>query len=235
VSVAAEHCRRHLEAARGVRWVEASVLAQLAYLDAMAGDFESAWEQWRRSRAVLEELGMMVALAARATQPAAIAMMAGDPEAAERELRHGYDALEEIGERELRSTNAGALAHALYEQRRDDEALELSQISEDLAAADDVWSQSLWRAARAKVLARRDRDPLAEELAVEAVRLAATTDFLSGHGSALLDLAEVLAALGRPDEAAARIEEALALFEAKEDAASITRAERLREGLPVAG
>ena len=235
VSVAAARCREVLEAARGVRWVEASVLAQLAFLEAMRGAADTAREQWRRSRAILEELGMTFVVVARAAIPAAIETMARDFPAAEEYLRKSCEALEAIGERDVRSTNTALLAHVLYEQGADDDALACAVTSEQLAAADDVLSQCLWRAARAKVLARRDGDVVAEALAEDAVTLAASTDYLSVHGNTLLDLAEVLSHLERADEAAVPIANALALFEAKEDAASTVRAVRLRNSLAVAG
>ena len=53
----------------------------------------------------------------------------------------------------------------------------------------------LWRSALAKIVARRDHDTAAELLADEAVRLAATTDMLSLHGTAVLDRARVAALL----------------------------------------
>ena len=114
--------------------------------------------------------------------------MAGDLEAAERELVSGHDQLEAIGENELRSTIAATLAHVLYEQGRDVEAERFARASKSAAAEDDVGSQVLWRSALAKVIARRDGSDEAEELASDAVALAATTDMLSLHGAALLDL-----------------------------------------------
>ena len=55
----------------------------------------------------------------------------------------------------------------------------------------------------------------AERLAAEAVRLAEPTDMLTMRGDALLDQAAVLAAAGRPDDAARAALAALALYRAK--------------------
>ena len=199
----------------------------LAYLEAMADRTDEARDLYGRSRAIYEELGMTFALVGRTAIPAAIETMAGNPAGAERELLSGYEALATIGETELRSTVAAMLAESYVSEGRDDEAEEYSRISDELAASDDFGSQVLWRGARARALARRDSDPAAEGLAREGVRLAATTDCLSLHGSAILDLAETLATLGRVDETPALLAEARTLFERKQDVPSLRRATRI--------
>jgi hypothetical protein len=65
---------------------------------------------------------------------------------------------------------------------------------------------------------------------LEALALAETTDALSHRGAVHLDVASVLSSAGRHREAARRIEEALELFEAKENLACVRLAEaRLEE------
>jgi hypothetical protein len=71
-------------------------------------------------------------------------------------------------------------------------------------------------------------------MAREAVRLAARTDALSDHGSALLDLAEVLHLAGRTEQATVRVEEALRLFERKENRVSADAARAALSELAVA-
>jgi hypothetical protein len=93
----------------------------------------------------------------------------------------------------------------------------------------------LWRSALAKVLARRDGDTSADELAAEAVNLAATTDFLRLHGGALLDLANVRAVLNGGAAPPGILAEARGLLERKQDAASLRRAATEFSGLAVAG
>jgi class 3 adenylate cyclase/tetratricopeptide (TPR) repeat protein len=224
VAQAIARCQAMLVEARGVRWVEASILGMLAYLLALADRPAEARDHHLRSRAIHEELGMTFAAAARAVIPAGIEQVAGDLEAAERELLWGHDQLQAIGENELRSTIAATLAHVLYEQGRDDEAERFARASEGAAAADDIGSQVLWRSALAKVLARRDADAAADALADEAVALAATTDMLSLHGTAVLDRARVLALLNAGAPPAALVAEATELFRRKGDAASLRRA-----------
>jgi class 3 adenylate cyclase/tetratricopeptide (TPR) repeat protein len=228
-----ERIREMLELGRGIRWMEAAILGGLGYLEAMAGRPDDGRQLYARSRAIYEELGMSFALAARAIIPAGIEAMAGEHEAAEHELLAGYTALSEIGENELRSTVAATLAQTLYEVGRDDEAEGYADTSAEIAAEDDVFTQVLWRGARAKVIARRDGDPAAEEIARAAVSLAAPTDCLSLHGQALLDLAEVLSLLGRPSEAPGVVAAAIALLQQKGDVPALRRAAVLM-GSPVA-
>jgi ATP/maltotriose-dependent transcriptional regulator MalT len=159
--------------------------------------------------------------------------MAGDLEAAEQQLLWGYERLEQIGETEVRSTMAAVLAQVLYEQGRDDEAERFALTSDELAAADDVYSQLLWRAALAKVRARRDGAEDARPLAEEAVRLAASTDSLSFHGWALLDLARVDALLSGGAPPPELVAEAVELFQRKGDKASLRRAVAQFEGAGV--
>ncbi|MCP9486825.1 MAG: AAA family ATPase [Gaiellaceae bacterium MAG52_C11] len=227
VTRAIERCTEMLEESHGVRWMEASGLGMLAYLEAMCGRTDEARELYGRSRAIYEELGMTFALVARAVIPAGIETMAGNPLGAERELLEGYEALAAIGETELRSTVAAMLAGTYASEGRDDEAEEFSRISEEIAARDDFGSQVLWRGARARALARRDRDPTALALAREGVSLAATTDCLSLHGAALLDLAETLTTLGRAEETRPILADAKALFVRKQDVPSLRRVTRI--------
>jgi predicted ATPase/class 3 adenylate cyclase len=228
---AIKRCEELRASGGGLAWVESATLGMLAFLEGMHGNFPEARDLYGRSKRIIEELGMRFALAGRAIIPAAIESFAGDPEAAERELRWGYDLLEEMGERELRSTIAAYLAQVLIEQGRDDEAERYSVFSESFAAADDFGSQVTWRAARAKIWARRGRLAEAEDLAREAVRLAAATDSLDMHGSSLLDLAEVLRIANRPEEAVPIAQDAFWLFEQKDNTVSAGRALALGEAL----
>lgn len=225
VVTAIERTRLMLDQAQGVRWIQASTLGMLGYLSAMADEIEQARDFESRSRAIYEEHGMAFQLAARALIPAGIERMAGDLDAAERVLRHGHDELAAIGENELRLTIAATLAHVLYDQGRDDEAEAFARACAGDAAEDDVGTQVLWRSALAKVLARRDGHLEAEALADEAVRLAATTDMLSLHGTALFDRARVAALVHDGVAPSETVAQARSLFLRKGDAASLRRLE----------
>ena len=156
-------------------------------------------------------------------------MLAGDPAAAERELAWGYGILDEIGESVNFPDLAAKLADALYAQGDDDRAFELSEVSKQATAPDDLSAGVQWRAVQAKLLARRGDVEQAEALAREAVALAGETDFLVLHADALMDLAEVLRLAGREDESTPVVEQALALYEQK---GNVVGAERARALLP---
>lgn len=116
------------------------------------------------------------------------------------------------------------LAQALYGLDRLDDAEAEAARGAQLGASDDVLTQMFWRQVKAKVLARRGAHPDAERLGREAVALSEPTDVLVWKGDAWADLAEVLELGGKPDQAAAALEQALALYERKGSVASIERA-----------
>jgi tetratricopeptide (TPR) repeat protein len=113
----------------------------------------------------------------------------------------------------------------LYAQGRREEAGALCTVSEESAAEEDVAAQVGWRSVRGKLLALEGRTDEAEALAAEAVRLAERTDFLTLRAEAQLDLAEVLNAGGRPDEASAATQRALELYRQKGDLVSLQTVE----------
>ena len=104
-----------------------------------------------RSRKILEDLGLTLVLPTLDGWTGQPEMLAGDPQAAERIWRRAYQALEGLGEKGNLSTIAAYLAEAAYVQGRDDEAAELTEISESHTASDDVTSYISWRSVRAKV------------------------------------------------------------------------------------
>jgi tetratricopeptide (TPR) repeat protein len=88
----------------------------------------------------------------------------------------------------------------------------------------------VWRQVMAKLRARRGEHDEAEELAREAVRIGEQTDNVSMQGDALRDLAEVLAAAGRTDEAAQALEQAPERYERKKNLAMVAQVQpRLEE------
>jgi tetratricopeptide (TPR) repeat protein len=85
-----------------------------------------------------------------------------------------------------------------------------------------------WRQVRALVLASRGELADAEPLAREAVTIAADTDLLQLLGDGYCDLAQVLEAADRREEAIAAWREALDRYERKQ---IIPLAQRVRERL----
>jgi predicted ATPase len=202
----------------------ADVLQPLAGLHAMAGRFERARELLTESDAIFEEHGLGL-YSAVSHHAAVVELLAGDAEAAERSLRTGIEVLEEMGDRALVSTTAAFLGQALLAQARAGEAERFASLSEELAAADDLITQVLWRAVKARILAAGARREEAERLAREAVALAERSDFINHRADALMDLGIVLRQVGRAEEAGAPLAEALRLFALK---GNVVAAERAR-------
>jgi tetratricopeptide (TPR) repeat protein len=91
-------------------------------------------------------------------------------------------------------------------------------------------TQALSRQVQALVHARRGHHTQAEQLAREAVAITERTDALNLQGDALFDLAEVLHAAGRSDEAAAAFAQALERYQQRNNLAMAAQVrERLAE------
>ena len=163
-----------------------------------------------------EERGDLLDLGAHISQVGVLLeLAAGDAAAAAALGERGCRILEEAGERAWLSTSAGYYAQALYQLGRLDEAKEWARKGLDLGAAEDVTTQTIARQVQAKVLARRGQYVEAESLALEAVALVENSDALLFRADTLRDLAEVLALASRREEAAAALQDALALYEGK--------------------
>ncbi|HSK37329.1 MAG TPA: tetratricopeptide repeat protein, partial [Actinomycetota bacterium] len=223
-------CERYLEEVGSHQTGEAVILNHLAGLYAMQDRVPEARQLLARGMAAFEELG--VTMTSSVTHPASfVAMLAGDPATAEAHLRRDYEGLEAMGEKGYLATTAAFLAQAVAAQGRHDEAERFIEVSREAAGEDDYSAQMVWQGLKARILAGRGQSGEAEELARSAVALAARTDFLNQHGDALLELAVVLAAAGRPAEARAAVEQALGLYERKGNLLGAAGARRRLEEL----
>jgi class 3 adenylate cyclase/tetratricopeptide (TPR) repeat protein len=231
VDAAIAECERIRDDAQGDRRTVGLALGSLARLYALAGDFSAARTAYRDARRTLEELGPNVSAASLSLDSHAVELLAGDPVAAERELRRDYETLERMGEAYLRSTVAGLLAQALYAEGRFEEASSMCSVTEAQAAEDDAQSQALWRAVRAKLLARRGERELALELAESAIERLRDTDALVWQADALLDLAETRRLLGDEPGAQEAAAAAARLYALK---GSEVAAERAKASFPTA-
>jgi DNA-binding SARP family transcriptional activator len=213
----------------------ASVLTFMGGLEAIDGRLDEGRLHLSNAARTYEEIGDVHARANNSGRVLGrIEMLSGNPGAAELVLAECCEAFEQMHDSAGLATVAAELADALYEQGRYDEAGAWLDLAERRAASDDVSAQWSWRRTRAKVRARSGAVGEAEAMAKEAVRLASRTDALSDHGSALLDLAEVLRLADRPEEAAACVEEALRLFERKENRLSTDAARTVLSELTIA-
>jgi tetratricopeptide (TPR) repeat protein len=220
------------QAVEGDRKAEAYVAGITSVLVAMGGDFERARELYAWERETLGSLGPSQMLSSTSLHSARVELLAGDPVAAEREARGDFDALGLIGETYFRSTVAGFLSRALLEQERDDDASAMAETARELSADDDVESQLLWRGVAARILARNGSADDALAMAESEREIAATISSPGYQADALTDTADVLVAIGRNDEAAPHLSEALRLLELKGDATSAARIRSRLEAIP---
>ncbi len=208
------------------RLVEATAAIELGCFLAMTGDFDEARASHARGREVLDELGQQLSAAGASQEYFDIAMLAEDPAGAEGCLREACAALVTMGERGFLATRLGCLAEAVYAQGRFEEAEQISEQAEEAASTDpgDVDAGIRWRAVRGKIFARRADFARAEILIQQALDLIAGTDWLNMRAQLQLDLAEILDLGARPDDATAAVQEALRLFEEKENLVAASRA-----------
>src|SRR5215472_3056705 len=209
-------CKEYLSEIGNHPFGKAVILHYLAGLHAMQDDFAAAQATLNSAKSLLDTLGAPIT--ASNTQPAAlIAMLAGDPATAEEHLRIEYDFLYRMGERRYLPTTAAKLARAIAAQGqgRYDEAIRLIATYREAAAGEDLVTQAHSQGVLARILVDRGRHREAEDLARSAAALAAQTDFLSERAVIQLDLAHVLAALGRVTEAHAATVHAIDLYQRK--------------------
>jgi predicted ATPase len=210
-------CKEAYERSAGNRRIQAIALAERAALEAMRGEFDTARQLLAEGRAILLELDLRVWAANLAQEGYFVEMLAGNPSGAAEDLRVACEVLEEAGERGFLSTNAGYLAHALIALGDLAGAARYAALCAEASSPDDLHSQSLWRSARAKLLAAAGETDRAVEYAEEGLRLIAgeEDDRIDPQADRLTDLAHVLAAAGRDDDATAALRDALALYERK--------------------
>jgi tetratricopeptide (TPR) repeat protein len=188
-------------------------MAYRAMLIAMLDRLDEAKELAAATDERLREFGFR---AGAAQQLGRIAIIAGDQETAAKQLRRFCIELEAMDYRATLSTYAPLLGRVLSGLGRHDEAEPLAAQGRDLGDPDDAWTQGYWRLAQALVRSARGRHAEAERLAREAVEIADQTDSLWIQGDAYCDLARVLEARGRRNDAIAALHAALDRYERKQ-------------------
>ena len=198
----------------GRRLSQALVLHPLAGLRAMRGEFAAARHLLAESNAIFTDLGVTMHTAV-SHHEAFVALVSGDAAGAEAVLRTGYERLAKMGEKALLATTAAMLAHVLYEQRRLDDAWAFTRAAKEASAANDLSAQIMWRAVRARLLARKGEMAEAKRLSAEAVALAAPTDWLTDRADSLLSQAQVLRMAGDTRAAMDAFQDAIGLYSRK--------------------
>jgi tetratricopeptide (TPR) repeat protein len=197
----------------------------------LEGEFDEARRLMRGALASLGEFGLTVEGASSHMEIARIERAAGNLSAALELLQRCDELLAGFGESSFRSTTQADLAD-VYELLGDREAAARAiELSDELGAAEDLINSIVTDRVRARLaLAEGDR-VAAERWARRAAEAASVTDFPEERGDAFLDLARVLSAVGRDDEAVLEARRALAEYEAKGDRPSGGRARALLEQL----
>jgi class 3 adenylate cyclase/tetratricopeptide (TPR) repeat protein len=234
VPEAIRRCEELIANVEGDRITEVGIISTLAVLRAMEGAFGTARELYGRGQAIAHELGSGIVSDSSSIDSSRVELLAGDLAAVERELRRDYEALAAIDETYFRSTIAAYLAQVLWLTGDADGALVFSEVAEQIGDADDILTQVPWRSVRAKVLASRGEVESARRLATEAVELAAGTSQIHLRAEALVELADVLEAIGDGESSGPPLREALTLFEQKGDVVSAGRLRERMQAVPSA-
>jgi class 3 adenylate cyclase/tetratricopeptide (TPR) repeat protein len=196
---------------------------------ARLGRFEEARGILAEARAEQLERGGGILLANLLSfESVGIELLAGDPAAAAEFAAEGFRLHAESGQQAFLAPASAIMAQAAYALDQLEDAEAWAARAAELAASDDRRTGALWRGVRAKVLARRGEHAEAQRLAHEAVTMIADSDLLDPQGDAYANLGEVLQLTGKPDEAAAALEQALARYEQK---GNVVMAERVRSRL----
>src|SRR5262249_12771351 len=146
-------------------------------------------------------------------------------------IRHGLETVggfEPEAQRGFAVFFGARVGRWLCEEGRFDEAELLAHRGRELELQEAKW---LWRQVQARVDASRGLHAEAETLAREAVVLTERTDAPTWQGEAFLDLAAVLAAAGRREEAVEAFEEALDRYSRKKNLAMVAQVESRLETL----
>ena len=215
VPVALERCEQILEQVRSDQTIEARTLVVISELHAMLGDFDKARTLYRQGQMLFEDLGHRLWIAVLSQVGGIIESLAGDLEAAEASCAPATRPCREWVKRAhsrrsslswLRPCTPGAIFV---------EAKRLADLSEANAAPEDVLSHVILRGTRALVLAHSGEHVRAEAVAREAVELAGRTDSPAMQADAHSALAETLRLGGNDAGAAAELEQAVELYDAK--------------------
>jgi class 3 adenylate cyclase/tetratricopeptide (TPR) repeat protein len=163
----------------------------------------------------LSERGREFGFTFAETVLADIALIEGDWEKAASYLQQVCERLELSGRTTQLSTYAPRLGNVLCTLDRLDEAERLAQTGRELGPPEDVLTQQEWRRTQALVHSARGEHADAERLAREAVEWGLQTDAPLWKAGGFRDLATVLEAAGRRDEAIEALGQALESYERK--------------------
>ena len=211
--------------------VRAEIFSALAPLEASRRDFVRARSLCSAAETVYREFDRRLDrywLAGYVAGP--VEASAGELDVAEQLLTEGADGLRRLGYTEILASVLPDLARVLFARGRFDEAAAAAAEAREMTSSLDLHARIRWRSIEARLLAHRGEVGEAERIGREAVAIAAETDAVNEHACSLLDLAYILRAADRPEEARGAAREALGLYRGKGNIVGARQAEAaLRE------
>ena len=230
VDAALARAEQLLRDASGDLWAEADLLKPLSVLYAHMGRFADARAAIDRSQAVFASFGAQFMLAESAIPASLVGLITADPVATERYSRAGLEIFRAMGK------GGGfvvdlvcALADALYEQGRFDEAqqmLDQAQAASHPDKADATWLT------QAQLLARRGQFAAARQLVGQVEALLSSTSLPVERAGVLETKAEVERLAGAPVQAAASLRAAIEIWDGLRAVALAERARAALASLP---
>jgi class 3 adenylate cyclase len=195
-----------------------------AFVDLGRGEVERLDRQFAEARRLTERaldafrtLGMQTMAATCEQSLAWIELSEGDAAGALESLLRADAILAESGERSLRSTTQAMVARA-HEMLDAPAAAEAAlELAEELSAPQEALNYATTHGVRARLALARGDLEAAEQCARSAVSYALKTDFSVLQARTKLELARVLSARGRAEEARSEARAALGLCDAKGD------------------
>jgi class 3 adenylate cyclase len=188
--------------------------SEVARLDGRFGE-----ARWLAQRAIegWRSLGLPEMEAGYEQGRGGLELSAGNPADALAALQRSDGILVQLGARALRSTTQAHLAQAYWRLGNAAAAIAAIELSEELGDPEDVVNFIVRDGVRAQLALADGDGEAAERWARSAADYASQTDQLREQANTKLELARVLTALDRPDEAIPEARAALDLFLAKGD------------------
>lgn len=197
----------------------------------LEGRFPDARQFMQQALEGFRELGMRELEASCDGELGVCELSAGDPAAALGWLLRGDAILAELGQHGLRSTIQAWIARAHELLDDPGSARKAVELAERLSAPEDALNFAITHRVRARFALAEGNAKRAVRWANSAVTYAFRTDMLEVRADAKLDLASVLEAAGRREDAVPEARVALELFTAKGHRPGMDRAQALLAAL----
>jgi tetratricopeptide (TPR) repeat protein len=226
VEPALSRCRALLDETSNRR-VHANCLVRIGGLEGLAGRFDAAREAIAQARAIMDNLGLRHLRAHSTDVAVMVEMLAGDYQTAEREARAAHAVLEEMRDRTYQAAEAYLVAQALEAQGRVDEAEQWMVIAHE--PSDDLDPEEL--ILEAQITSRRGHLDDAQRLARSALEQGDEPP-VPIFADPRFTLAQILARMGRTDEARTEAEACLRRYQAKGIVPLMEKAQALLSEIP---